>query len=230
MMTRRLVVLLAEIGDRMIKSDCSINTINVDSTVQFHPNNVHISVKGKNNLVKVGKGCRFINSNIQLIGNNITLIIEDNVVFFGTKIRIFQDCEVFIGKGTTINTGELTAAEGKNVHIGRDCMIANGFEIRNSDMHPIYDRQTGRRLNDGESIFIDDHVWLAKDVVVLKGVRIEKNIVVGIRSVVSKNLSSSHSIAAGTPAVIVRDNVIWGRMMYNKTMYDDTTLECYITD
>ena len=208
----------------MIKVDYNLNAVEIEKDLEFTAGKIHIVVRGKNNIVKVGKNCRLVNCNIELKGDNIKFILGNNVFLFGTTIRIFQNCEVIIGENTSINTGEITAAEGKGVYIGKDCMIANGFEIRNSDMHPIYDIGSGERVNYGKSIVISNHVWLAKDVSILKGVNIADNVVVGVRSVVTKDIDTSNSIAIGAPAKVIRTGVVWGRMMYNKTMYDDSTI------
>ncbi|WP_267963852.1 acyltransferase, partial [Testudinibacter sp. TR-2022] len=167
-------------------------------------------------------------SNIRLKGNNIRLFIGENVELTGCIASLFTNCALNIGENTTIGRGELTIAEESSLDIGRDCMFAHGYEIRTSDMHPIYSLSSGERLNHGSSIKLGDHIWLGRDVTILKGVTLASNIVVGIRSIVTKSILKPNSVVLGTPASIVKENIVWGRKMYHKTAYDDLTLKEFI--
>ncbi|MBD3750809.1 MAG: hypothetical protein IE931_15140 [Sphingobacteriales bacterium] len=57
-------------------------------------------------------------------------------------------------------------------------------------------------------MFIGQHVWIADNVTVLKGVSIGKSSVIGINSTVTKNVSDN-MIAVGNPAKIVKENINW---------------------
>lgn len=183
-----------------------------------------ITIIGNNNTVIVGDYVQIRNSNIRLKGNNIKVVIRNNIELTGVVCSLFENCELFIGEFTTMGNGELTIAEKCNVSIGRDCMFAHGYEIRTSDMHPIYDLQSGQRINYGKSVVIGDHVWFGRNVFVQKGVEIAQNIVVGANSVVAKSLLNENSIAVGQPAKVIKTGIVWGRKMYHQTMYDDPTL------
>lgn len=61
----------------------------VNNDSNYISKKVHIIVRGKNSIVKVGKNFIFINCNVILEGNNIKIIISDNFLFFGTTIIIF---------------------------------------------------------------------------------------------------------------------------------------------
>lgn len=206
----------------MIQDLGSDNEIVYDQTVSFTKG--HFSVKGNNNRVFLGSNVKISHSNIRLKGNNIELHIEENVELNGCVVSLFSGCSMVIKANTTMGNGEITVAEETSLNIGDDCMFAHGYEIRTSDMHPIYDLKTGQRLNFGASISIGNHVWLGRDVVILKGASISDNVVIGINSVVSKDIDIRNSIAIGSPAKVIRKDVIWGRKMFHKTMYDDPTL------
>lgn len=212
----------------MINVDLDLNTVNIPDSVQIVSKKDQIIVIGENNYIEIGNNVKFQDCNIRLKGNNIKLVINDDVQLTGVVASLFQNTELFIGKSTTLGKGEITIAENCNISIGKDCMFAHGYEIINSDMHPIYDLDTGDRINVGSSVTIGDHVWGGRDVVILKGVTISNNIVIGIRSVVSNSILTPNSIVAGVPARVLRKNIIWGRMMYNKTMFDDLTLDQFI--
>ncbi|WHP47495.1 acyltransferase [Mannheimia bovis] len=186
-----------------------------------------ITIIGNDNSVILGENCILNNINIRLKGNNIHLKVGNNVEMTGVIASLFMNTSLFIGDNSTLGNGEITIAEENNIHIGKDCMFANGYEIRTSDMHPIYSLKNGERINFGANIYIGNHIWLGRDVVILKGVTLADNIMVGIRSVVTKSFEQPNSVLAGTPAKLLSQNVIWGRKMYHKTMFDDSTLKEY---
>lgn len=212
----------------MVQDEGRGNFIKVHETVIFSKN--HFSVTGNNNSIIIEEGVQIRHCNIRIKGNNVNVKIGKNVEITGCVASIFTGCLFVIEDSTTMGNGEVTIAEETSLSIGKDCMFAHGYEIRTSDMHPIYDLKTGARLNYGSSISIGDHVWLGRDVVILKGAKIVNNVVVGIHSVVSKDINTPNSIAIGSPAKVIRDEVIWGRKMYHKTMYDDPTIQEIIQD
>ena len=69
-----------------------------------------------------------------------------------------------------------------------------------------------QRLNPPQDIEIGDHVWLGTRVLVLKGARIGSGTVVGAGSIVAGTLPSD-VLAVGSPAKVVRENVVWTRDM-----------------
>jgi len=187
-----------------------------------------IRIKGNNNKVIIKKNVKLKHTNISLRGNNITLTIEEGVELTGMIASLFQNTLLSIDKNSTLGNSELTIAEETKVTIGKDCMFAHNCEIRTSDMHPIYSIIDGKRLNYGKDIIISDHCWLGKNVTILKGTEIKENCVIGINSVVTKSILEKNVIATGSPAKIIKRDIIWGRKMYHQTMYDDPTLVEFI--
>ena len=207
----------------MIDNKGSDNTIEIHEAANLLKS--HFSFTGNNNSVIIEEGVKISHCNIRVKGHNIRVRIGRNVELTGCVASIFTNCSLTIEAYTTMGNGEITIAEDTSLSIGKDCMFAHGYEIRTSDMHPIYDLKTGDRLNYGASINVGDHVWLGRDVAILKGVTISNNVVIGIHSVVSKNIEYPNSIAIGSPAKVIRNGVAWGRKMYHKTIYDDITLK-----
>ena len=68
--------------------------------------------------------------------------------------------------------------------------------------------ETGERINYGKNIIIGNHVWLGRDVTILKGIEIKNNSIVGTKSLVTKNVEEN-AIYVGIPARKVKDNVDW---------------------
>ena len=106
--------------------------------------------------------------------------------------------------------GALQVHEMGSITIGRDCMISTLVYLSVSDIHPIYDRTTGERINPAASITIGDHVWLGLRSMIMKGARIESGAVVAAGSIVSGTVPAN-AVVAGSPARVIRENVVWHR-------------------
>jgi len=115
-----------------------------------------------------------------------------------------------IGPRTTFNQVGMTSHEGGAITFGADCMLSTDIHMDASDMHPIYDRATGERLNPPRDIEVGDHVWLGARVLLLKGAKIGSGTIVGAGSMVAGTLPEN-VLAAGSPAKVVRENVAWTR-------------------
>ena len=63
-------------------------------------------------------------------------------------------------------------------------------------------------INEPKDVNIGNHVWIAANVIVLKGVTINDGSIVGTRSVVTHDVPSN-SLAVGVPAKTVKSNVEW---------------------
>src|SRR5690606_5449604 len=76
--------------------------------------------------------------------------------------------------------------------------------------HPIFDVTSGKRVNPAKSIVVGNHVWLAREAVVLGGASIGDGSVIGYRSLVTRKIPNN-CIAVGTPAVVSTRNIAWER-------------------
>ena len=126
------------------------------------------------------------------------------------KIRTFEEFsnkihspEIIIKNDVSIETNcHISAINyieiGSNVLIASNVYISdhNHGKINFSDIEipPLK-----RELSSKGAIIIEDNVWLGENVIVLAGVRIGKNTIVGANSVVTKNLDEN-SIYVGIPA------------------------------
>jgi acetyltransferase-like isoleucine patch superfamily enzyme len=125
------------------------------------------------------------------------------------SISVARGCRVVIGAGSTSESA-MIVAHGGDITVGEDCMFSFSVEMRTTDTHAIYDVGSGERINPDRPIEIGDHVWLGKQVMVLKGAKIGSGSVVGARAVVSGEVPPL-SVSAGVPARVVRSNAVWTR-------------------
>lgn len=155
-------------------------------------NNVKIYIRGNNNNIIVGKSCRFINgSDLWIENDRCVLSIGDNTSFVDAHLAVTES--------------------GSRIDIGSDCMFAYDIDVRTGDSHSIVEVETGKRINQARDVFIDDHVWVAAHVNILKGVRLRSNSVVATGSVLVKGGDEANVIYAGNPAKIVKRNIQWMR-------------------
>lgn len=182
----------------------------------FSIRNSNIVINGNNNeLICNGK---IYNLEILIEGTDNSIIIENAKEWVkNTRITIRgNNCRVKIGKNSSINESNIVCM-GLNtqIHIGDECMFAEQIEIWNTDSHPIFDRDNqDTPINKSKSIYIGNHVWLGSRSVVLKGVHIGENSIVGLGSIVTKDIPKN-VVAVGNPCRIVRENVTWNRNHIN---------------
>lgn len=117
--------------------------------------------------------------------------------FPGVRIECWKDAVLKIGKGTYFNRGtEIVASHA--VSIGADCKIARDVIIMDTDQHPT--DATGLKM---ESVIIEDRVWLGSRAIVLKGVCIGHDSIIGAGSVVTKSVPP-YSVVVGQAAKVIK--------------------------
>lgn len=143
-----------------------------------------------------------------VLGRNSVLEIGDNCKISGT-ISIGFNSRIKIGSNFYVTSNvTMRAVETTEIIIGDDCLLGTDVAIRTTDGHPIYDMVSRERLNASKSLIIGNHVWVADDVLILKGAGIGDASVVGAKSVLTKSIPNN-CIAAGNPARIVKTGTTW---------------------
>jgi acetyltransferase-like isoleucine patch superfamily enzyme len=161
--------------------------IQIDNGCSFNGN--LIFWKAKQSKISIGKNCTFIsNSNSRnLIGINRACCI----------ITQSSNAEIIIGNGSGFSGTVITSS--KSIFIGDNVKCGGNTQIMDNDWHP-----EDSRSGSPKSVIIHDNVWLGLNVVVMKGVTIGKNTVIGANSVVTKSIPPN-VIAAGNPCKIIKD-------------------------
>lgn len=123
--------------------------------------------------------------------------VENCAFFAGVRLECRSGATLRIGNGTYLNRNTEVVA-GQSVTIGRDCKIARDVIIMDTDQHPL----PGGDLNT-DPVVLEDRVWIGARSIVLKGVTIGHDAVIGAGSVVTKDIPP-RAIAVGVPARVVR--------------------------
>lgn len=115
-------------------------------------------------------------------------------VDFGVHISIGARCFVNFG---------LMALDVAPISIGDDVQIGPRVQLV-TPTHPLEAEPRRQKWEAAAPIAIGDNVWLGAGVIVLPGVRVEENTVVGAGSVVTRDLPAN-VVALGNPARVIRD-------------------------
>ncbi|MFD0657574.1 sugar O-acetyltransferase [Thermocatellispora tengchongensis] len=117
-------------------------------------------------------------------------------------LTVDYGAHITIGPGTFVNSG-LTALDVAPITIGADVQIGPQVQLL-TPKHPIDPEQRRRKLEWAEPIVIGDNVWLGGGVIVLGGVTIGENSVIGAGAVVTRDVPPN-VVAVGNPARVLRE-------------------------
>jgi acetyltransferase-like isoleucine patch superfamily enzyme len=166
---------------------------------------------------------------LNFMSHDCRVILEDDCILAGLEVSFFSpNCilkigrrsilrggiffktpnhSVEIGQNVRARTGLFMNVTGGNIRIGNDCLLA-AVKFRTSDSHVIRDVATGEILNPPGNIDVEDRVWLAEDVLLLRNAHVGSGSAVGARSIVNREIPPN-SLAVGAPARVVREGISW---------------------
>jgi acetyltransferase-like isoleucine patch superfamily enzyme len=157
----------------------------------------------------VGRGLHLIGG-VPCICGRLMIHLGKNVTVHGrssfTANRVYDFPALRVGDHTYLGY-ELIISVGREVTIGRNCLIGDRVIIFDQDGHPL-DPDARRR---GESVpsdhirpvVIEDDVWIGSRAIILKGVKIGRGAIVGAGSVVTSDVPPD-AVACGNPARVVK--------------------------
>ena len=108
-------------------------------------------------------------------------------------ITAFEGARIEIGPDAFLNGANLSAKQ--RVRLGRRAFVGLGSRVFDSDQHDF----DAERPEQTAPVEIGDHVWIASDATVLRGVSIGDHSVIGTRSLVTRDVAA-HTLAFGVPA------------------------------
>jgi acetyltransferase-like isoleucine patch superfamily enzyme len=160
------------------------------------------------NVILKGKPVILRYSGSITLGDNVTLLSKSKryhtAIYAPTRLMTDtrEDAMIVIGDNTRINGASIHATE--SIIIGKNCLIAANVTIIDSDGHGIDSSERSLANPLSEPVVIEDNAWIGMNSIILKGVRIGKNSIIGAGSVVTKHVPEN-CVAAGNPARVLRN-------------------------
>ena len=201
-----------------------LNTIFNNLLLKFFLKSKAISIRGKSK-IRLKKGAQFISSknaclvigygdgatatfdhsgsNLELLEKSKLIINGNASVGYNSSIRVEKNAQLIIGNNTYISAKALIRV-GKSIKIGNNCAISWNVTIMDSDFHDY--KVNGILQETTQEVIIEDNVWIGNNVIILKGVHIGKNAIVGAGSIVTRDVEP-FSAVAGNPAKNIKSNV-----------------------
>jgi acetyltransferase-like isoleucine patch superfamily enzyme len=165
------------------------------------------SIEGKGK-VEIGNNCVFTSfegkaNKILLIDPSGCVTIGDHCFFNSTYLKVEGKGHIEIGDHAYFNAPQITATDSL-IQFKKQCMVSDAT-IFDTDYHSI---QINRRNPEvkvkSKSIVVEDNVWIASQSMILRGVTIGKNSVIGARAVVRKSVPDN-VVVIGDPQQIVKE-------------------------
>ncbi len=178
----------------------------------FKSYKVYYKNQGKLNISNMLLFGTFTNRNgLNPEGIGVFRIYKGGNVNINGNVKIARDCKIYvagdliIGSGTYINPNSMVFVRTK-ILIGENCAISWNCQIIDDDMHSIL--IDGEQVNTPKPIIIENHVWIGSGVKIFKGVTIGEGSIIAAGSIVTKSIPP-HSLTAGIPARVIKDNIKW---------------------
>lgn len=169
----------------------------------------------KSSIVTIGKRfvlnkewdyCRQIKNTKQSIfvcGKNARVMIDDFLVYSGSRICVNDGATLDVGKNVYCNYNSVIECFLKII-IGDDTIISESVTIRDSNNHLIL----REGYNVSSPIIIGEHVWIGMNCIILPGVKIGDGAIIAAGSVVNKDVPPK-TMVGGVPARVLKTDIEW---------------------
>lgn len=141
------------------------------------------------------------------IGADVEFGWQRSVAFYSGYCHVeaaSPDAAIEFGDATQVNNNAFIKSEGAGIRIGARALIGSCVRIFDSDFHDL----DPLRRRGGEAkmaaVELQDNVFIGDNAMILKGVTVGRDSVIGAGSVVVRSIPPG-VIAAGNPARVVRD-------------------------
>jgi acetyltransferase-like isoleucine patch superfamily enzyme len=122
----------------------------------------------------------------------------------GTFFETRGPGQIRIGRHVRLNTGcVIVSHSAGGVTIGDDCLIGEYVSIRDADHGTRPGTPMRAQEHVSAPVTIGDDVWIARGVVILKGVSIGNGAIVAANSVVTRDVPSM-AVVGGAPARVIK--------------------------
>jgi acetyltransferase-like isoleucine patch superfamily enzyme len=168
---------------------CFLKDIEIGKNNKFYGTSIFQRVPKSH--ITIGNNCRFRSD------RTTGLSVRKKCI-----IRTYNaNATIEIGDNTGVNGSVIASSD--RIIIGKDVLIGYNCYISDTDNHPTdpVERHTGKA--ETAPIEIGDNVWLGANVIVLKGISIGANSVIGASSLVLSSIPPN-VIAIGNPCRVIK--------------------------
>ena len=157
-----------------------------------HRTRFHVPVRnGGLGTLQIGAGNAF--------GHPPTVRLGSGEILLQPRLK---EARIVIGQKNCFSNNVSLIAMGE-ILMGDNCQIGDQVTIYDCDFHELNPERRTQSFGPVRPVRIGNNVWLGSRVMVLKGVTIGDNTVVGAMSLVTRPLPAN-CIAAGNPARVIR--------------------------
>ncbi len=132
------------------------------------------------------------------------IVRQGCLISYGATVEVLQNAVLESGFFSMNSFSVLIAAQ--KITIGQDVMIGRNVVIYDSDFHRMDESTTV-----SEPVFIQDHVWIASNAMVLKGTEVGSGAVIAANTLVTKSVSERVLIAEKRHLSVLKENIDWQR-------------------
>lgn len=175
--------------NRIIHFICYIKGVRLGNSIIF--NGIPIIHRYPNSFIRFGNNCKFNSAK-----HSISIGLHQTCAFVTSGVN----AEIVFGNNSGA-TGLKILAKSK-ITIGNNVLIGAGCTIIDNDGHHSNLTKREQNIIPSRPISIEDNVFIGLQCVILKGVTIGKNSVIGARSVVINDIPEN-SIALGNPCKVI---------------------------
>ncbi len=151
----------------------------------------------------------------------------DESTFLNPPFYCDYGSNIFVGKNCFINYNCTILDNGK-VILGDNCLLAPNVSIYTAG-HTLHPDSRALGYEYGIDVIIGNNVWIGGNTVILPGVHIGDNVVIGAGSVVTKDIAD-WSFAAGNPCKVIRTITEEDKKYYFKKREIDPEIRTLIFD
>ncbi|HVU07470.1 MAG TPA: acyltransferase [Verrucomicrobiae bacterium] len=146
---------------------------------------------GGKGVLRVGNGTKF--------GFPMTFRLGNGEILLQARE---PDAEIVIGENNLFSNNIALCAV-RNIQIGDNCLIGDSVSVVDADFHEINPATRNRSVGTVKPVKIGNNVWIGSRTMILKGVTIGDNSVIGAMSLVTGEIPAN-CVAAGVPAKVIR--------------------------
>ena len=139
-----------------------------------------------------------------LIDPFATLYSKGGSIAYGADIEVFSNAILELGADVVFNM-QATIICADKITLADNVCFGRNVTVRDNNGGHFMSRRT---YKDKRPVCIGQHSWICEQALVMPGAKIGAGVIVGARSIVSGKLPN-FTLASGSPAVVVDENIFW---------------------